>query len=239
MVLSNANTQVVLATFNGTHNAAAGGSYPESFSGTMPQIHWGTYSLIAQADISNSVAESNKTNNTQIISLTITDIPPAISLFLPTNTLQLTSCVPLVVTLSAGVQMGSYTITNVAFFNDGTLIGQITNAPYSTQSPALDHGTNVITAQVLDSFGLNADSTNETIVVINWPNQTNVLRADLFSNTCVICMAALNGTNYVIQASSNLNAAAWQALATNQVTGSILVFTNQRTAPMRFYRTKY
>jgi hypothetical protein len=239
LVLSNANSTTVLATFPSPHNAPAGGSYTATFSNILPQIQWGNYTLIARADISNAVAEINKTNNSQVISLTVTDIPPAVTLFIPTNTLQLTSCVPLVFILSAGVQAGSYTITNVSFYNAGTLIGLATNAPYLTQSLPLDHGSNIIRAQVFDSFGLNAFSTNGAIVVINWPNQTNVLRADMFSNTCVVCMAALNGTNYVIEATTNLNSAAWQALVTNQVTGSILVFTNQMTTPKRFYRSRY
>ena len=182
------------------------------------------------------VAEANKGNNTQMIALTVTDIPPVISLFQPTNTMQLTSCVPLQFFLSAGVQMGSYAITNVSFYDGGTWIGQATNLPYRTPSLPLDHGTNVITAQVLDKFGLSATSTNTATIYIVWPNQTNVLRADVFSNTCVICMAALNGTNYVIEAKTNLSSPAWQPLATNQATGALLVFTNQQTTPMRFYR---
>jgi hypothetical protein len=52
-------------------------------------------------------------------------------------------------------------------------------------------------------------------------------------------MAALNGTNYVIEATTNLNPAAWHPLATNQVSGSVLVFTNQITAPRQFYRARY
>lgn len=236
LMLSNANTTVVLATFTGSHNAPAGGSYTETFSNILPQIQWGNYSLLAQADVTNAVAEANKANNTQVISVTVTDIPPVISLFQPTNTMQLTSCVPLKFGLSASVQMGSYSITNVAFYDDSTWIGQATNLPYRTLSLPLDHGTNFITAQVLDKFGLHATSTNPATIYIVWPNQTNVLQADVISNTCVICMTALNGTNYVIEAKTNLASPTWQPLATNQPNGSILAFTNQQTTPMRFYR---
>jgi len=239
LVLSNASTTVVLASFSGPHSAPAGGTYTETFSNVMPQIQWGNYSLLAQADVGNAVADGNKANNTQIISVTVTDIPPVVSLFLPTNTVQLTSCVPLKFGLFAGVQMGSYAITNVAFYDGGTWIGQATNPPYRAFSLPLDHGTNFITAQVLDKFGLNSISTNTATIYIDWPNQTNVPRADIFSNTCVICMAALNGTNYVIEAKTNLSSPTWQPLATNQASGGRLVFTNPQTVPVRFYRTQY
>ncbi len=239
LILSNANAKIVLASYTGPHNATNGGSYAESFSITLPQIQWGNYLLIAQADVSNAVAEADKTNNFQSMSLIVTDIPPAITLLMPTNTIQLTSCVPLKFLLSAGVQMGSYSITNVAFYNSGLLIGQVTNTPYRIISLPLDHGSNSIIAEVQDKFGLDIASTNSASIFVLWPGETNSLRADVFSNTCVICMAALDGTNYVIEAKTNLNSPAWQPLATNQITSGILVFTNQQTVPMRFYRTRY
>jgi hypothetical protein len=147
--------------------------------------------------------------------------------------------VPLFFTLSAGIQLGSYAITNVTFYDGGTPIGQTAAGPFRTQSRPLDHGSHSITVTALDKFGLSATSTNAATVFVLWPGQTNVLQADTFSNTCVICMAALNGTNYVIEATTNLTSPVWQPLATNQVTGGILVFTNQQTVPMRFYRTRY
>jgi hypothetical protein len=52
-------------------------------------------------------------------------------------------------------------------------------------------------------------------------------------------MAALNGTNYVIEAKTNLSSPTWQPLATNQASGGRLVFTNPQTVPVRFYRTQY
>jgi hypothetical protein len=147
--------------------------------------------------------------------------------------------VPVFFTLSAGIQLGSYAITNVTFYDGNIPIGLTTVSPYRTRSVPLDHGYHVISAQTQDKFGLSATSLITSALSVVWPNQTNVLRADVFSNTCVICMAALNGTNYVIQATTNLAAPAWQSLATNQPAGGMLVFTNQQSTPMKFYRTRY
>ena len=220
------------------HSVTLNGSYTNGpLPVTIPPVQAGNYYLIAVVDIGNNYPETNETNNTQAVNITITNLPPSIALLTPTNTVQQTSCVPVSFLLSASTQTGSYAITNVTFYDGGTAIGQATNSPYRTLSPLLDHGTHLIKAQALDKFGLGAMATSTISVV--WPSQTNVLLANEFSNTCVICMAALNGTNYVIETKTNLNGSAWQPLATNQVTGALLVMTNQQTVPIRFFRTRY
>ena len=238
--LSNATLGVVVTNweFYGYHSLPVSGSYLQSQLIPLPGVAAGTnYYLIAHVDDLNYVAELNKSNNFQVLQVTITNRPPAITLLTPPNPVQQTSCVPVSFLLSAGIQLGSYAITNVTFYDGGMTIGQATNSPYRTLSPLLDHGTHVIKAQALDKFGLGAMATSTISVV--WPSQTNVLLANEFSNTCVICMAALNGTNYVIETKTNLTSSAWQPLATNQVTGALLVMTNQQTVPIRFFRTRY
>jgi hypothetical protein len=141
----------------GYHSLASGGSYVQNQSILLPGIAAGTnYYLIAQADDRTNVPESDKSNNLQVMQITVTNRPPTIALLTPNNMFEQTSCVPVTFTLSAGIQLGSYAITNVAFFDGGTMIGQATDATYTAQSPYLDHGLHLISAQALDQFGLNA-----------------------------------------------------------------------------------
>jgi hypothetical protein len=225
----------------GPHNLSAGDGYVQTRTIPIPAIAAGIYYLIAQADDRDDVPESNKANNLQALQVAITNRPPTITLLSPTNTIQQTSCVPLVFALSANVGLGSYRVTNVAFY-DGSVtnvIASLSNAPYGARSQPLDHGTHLISVRAVDVFGLTATSAVSASVFVEWPNRTNYLRADIFSNDCVICMAALTGTNYVIESKTNLASPTWLPLATNMVQGPVLVFTNQRTAPVRFYRTWY
>jgi hypothetical protein len=224
----------------GYHSLSPGGSYIESQSIPLPGIAAGNYYLIAQADNRNFVPESNKTNDLQALQMTITNRPPSISLLAPTNTVQETSCIPAAFILSAGIQPGSYAVTNVEFYDGSALIGHRASIPYLLKGPPFGHGDHFITAQAVDMFGLRATSQVATASVV-WPSQLHVLRADLLGNDCVICMAALSGSNYLVQTATNLRSPiAWQPLVTvtNLVNGSILVVTNQRTAPVLFYRAE-
>jgi len=225
--------------WNDYHSTTPGGSFVENHVIQLPGIAAGAnYYLIAQADDRNFVPETSKANNLQVMQVTITNLPPSISLVAPTNATQLTSCIPVSFMLSAGVQLNSYPVTNVQFYDGTNLIGNTANPPYAMQSPRLDHGDHPITAQAIDKFGLSATSQVATVSVL-WPSQLHVLRADLQSNDCVICMAALNGSNYVVQTTTNLQSpVVWQPLVTNLVNGSVLVVTNLRNTTDRFYRAK-
>jgi hypothetical protein len=242
LTLSNASTQVVLGNSTTLHSAPAGGSYPETFTGKLPQIPWGTYSLIAQADAGNSVAEANKANNTQIVSVTVTSVPPAITLLMPTNQIVRESCVAVPFKLLAQTQPGSYTITNVIFYdgNPNNVIGQATNAPYSTTSLALGIGSHTIGVQALDNFGLSGVSTNVATITIRYPTNLHVLRADIAMNGDFVgCMCAYSGSNYVVESTTNVQTPTpWPPYATNLANANVLAFTNHPTAPRRFFRAR-
>ncbi len=242
--LSNAVTNVVLATFNSVHSAPAGGSYPEgNFNIPVPQIPAGTdYLLIAQADVAGAVAELNKTNNVQALSVTVTNLPPTIILLFPTNLTDRVSCVAVPIGLSAQTQSGSYTITNVIFYDGsiGNVIGSATNVPYSTNSVALDLGTHIIGVLAQDNFGLTGISSNLATNTIHYPTNLLVLRADLATNGDFVgCMCAVTGSNYVILATTNLKApASWLPYVTNQAFSNAVAFTNHPALPQRFFRAQ-
>ena len=242
LTLSNAVTNIVISQFSGPHNAPAGGSYSDDGTWNLGAIPAGTYMLIAQADVGNSVAEVTKANNIQTVSVTVMSIAPAITLFSPTNQIVRESCVAVPFKLLAQTQPGSYTITNVTFYDDntGNVIGQATNAPYFTTSLALDHGSHTIGAQALDNFGLSGISTNEATITIVYPTNLHVLRADIATNGDFVgCMCAYSGCNYVVESTTNVQSPTpWPPYATNLANANVLAFTNHPTAPRRFFRAR-
>ena len=242
LTLSNAVTNIVISQFTGPHNAPAGGSYSDGGTWNLGAIPAGTYTLIAQADVGNAVAEVNKSNNTQTLLVTVTNIAPAITLLMPTNQLVRESCVAVPFNLLAQTQPGSYAITNVIFYdgNPNNVIGQVTNAPYFTNSLALDHGIHTIRARAVDSFGLSGDSTNVATITIVYPTNLHVLRADIATNGDFVgCMCAYSGSNYVVESTTNVQTPTpWPPYATNLANANVLAFTNHPTALKRFFRAR-
>ena len=225
------------------HSTAAGGSYVETQTIALPGVAAGAnYYLIAQADDRNFVPESNKNNNTVVLQISITNLPPTnLVVLTPTNGLTLTSCIPLRFKLSAMAQLGSYEITNVEYFDGATPIGHATSPPYGVLSAPLAQGTHVITAQAMDQYNLQATS-QVTSLTINWP-PTNHLFVSVNSNQdCVICMGAQSNQTYIVETATALQTHAnWQPYLTNTavnepVGGPILIFTNHPTLPQRYFR---
>ncbi|HEX3626878.1 MAG TPA: CARDB domain-containing protein, partial [Verrucomicrobiae bacterium] len=241
--LTNASTNIVIASLNRQHTAPSGGSYTETYANLMPPVAAGNYTLVATADAVGDVAEVTKTNNIQLLSVTITNLPPTVTLLLPTNQIDLVSCVQLPIRLAAQVQPGSYSITNVLFYdsNSTNMIGSTTNSPYRTTSIALGFGTNLIGVMALDSFGLVGFSTNLATVTIHYPTNLNVLRGQFATNGDYVgCMCAYSGSNYLVLTTTNLAlpGPSWPPYVTNQPIINVLAFTNQPTAPHRFFRVK-
>ncbi|HVM49197.1 MAG TPA: PPC domain-containing protein [Candidatus Acidoferrum sp.] len=241
LTLSNATTQATVVSRGGQHTAPASGSYLESFSGTLPLVPPGTYSLIAQADSGNAVAEANKANSIEVISVTVIGLPPTVSLLTPTNQTVRVSCVAVPYPLLAQAQAGSYPITNVIFYDNGSNpLGQATNSPYSTRSIALEHGLHIITAKALDSYGFSAISTQATWVTIAYPTNLHVLREDIATDGDLVgCMCAYSGSNYVVESTTNVQLhTPWPPYVTNLAIGNVLAYTNHPTDPRRFFRAR-
>lgn len=220
------------------HNVLpTGGVWAHGAVITLPVVPSGTYYIIAKSDSGDQCAETNEVNNTIVLPFFLTNIPPTISLIEPTNSVQTTSCVPRSFLLSAQTQTGSQAITNVKFFAGTSVIANDAKPPYQVASQALAHGIHYITAQVVDAIGQRATSQVATVSV-KWPGQDVMLIDRTTNRTCVICMGAQAGDNYVVETTTNLLGAIWRPLRTNFVTGPALVFTNQADLPKQFFRAR-
>jgi len=72
---------------------------------------------------------------------------------------------PVNLTLTANAVSGSGTITQVAFYNNGALMGTVTQAPYTLEIPNVASGSYVITAKATDSNNVSATSASVTMTV--------------------------------------------------------------------------
>jgi len=89
----------------------------------------------------------------------------------PTNGAEFPAGVPITIAASAAM---ANPITNVAFFRDGTLIGNDTNAPYSVVWSNSTAHAYVLTATATDATGNSITTTNPVIVMVN-PNNPPVV----------------------------------------------------------------
>jgi hypothetical protein len=242
LTLSNAVTNIVFSQSSGFHNAPAGSGYPYGGTWNLGAVPAGTYTLIAEADANHEIAETDEINNIQTLTLVVTNIPPAITLLIPTNQIVRESCVAVPFKLLAQTQPGSYTITNVIFYDGNTnnVIGQATSTPYSAISLALGIGNHTIGAQAMDNFGLSGVSMNVATITIRYPTNLHVLRADIATNGDFVgCMCAYSGSNYVVESTTNVQTPTpWPPYATNLANANVLAFTNHPTAPRRFFRAR-
>jgi hypothetical protein len=91
--------------------------------------------------------------------------PPTVSLTTPTNYTVVN--VPGNVTLSAAAASASVTVTNVAFYQGATLLGNVASAPYNFtwSNPAAN--SYLITAVATDSTGTSTTSSAANLTVVN------------------------------------------------------------------------
>jgi glucose/arabinose dehydrogenase len=121
------------------------------------------------------------------------DVPPTVSITSPTNGASFTA--PAVVPITATAADSDGTVTNVAFFDGTTFLGQTNNTPY-TVTATLAPGSHPLTAVATDNGGLSTTSSVVNVTVnaaITGPNitLTNPPDNSVFGNTDTIGFQAL------------------------------------------------
>jgi len=118
------------------------------------------------------------------------NVPPTVAITSPTNAATFTS--PANVTLTASASDADGSVTNVSFFDGGTLLGGTNNAPFSIAA-ILTTGSHALTAVAQDNLGLATTSAvvNVSVSAANLaPTVTITNPADLatFGNTASIAV---------------------------------------------------
>src|ERR1035438_4985422 len=113
------------------------------------------------------------------------DLPPTVAITSPTNGASFTAPANVPITANANDSDGS--VTNVSFFDGGTLLGKTNNTPY-TVTASLTTGSHALTAVATDNLGLSTTSAvvNVTVSSANVPPSvtiTNPADNSVFGNT--------------------------------------------------------
>jgi hypothetical protein len=164
----------------------------------------------------------------------LTNVPPMISWVVPAN--NSTFIQPRTITLTASATDDYGTVTNVAFFNGTTLLGNVASGVGSQYSLTWNNaavGSYTLSARATDNSGV----TNTSPATINLVVQplTLTMPGTQINGQFRLTFQGQNGQNYVLATSTNLTD--WTPVWTNAPVNGVLSFTNvNATDRSRFYR---
>lgn len=159
---------------------------------------------------------------------------PSVQITSPTN--GSVYAAPANVTMQATASDSGGTITNVQFRAGLTVLTNETAGPFAATANITSAGSSTFSAIASDSGGVKA--TNSVTINVVAPSPL-VVSAPARSGTAnfQFMYSANAGLNYIVQRSTNLLSANWQALATNTASGSAVSFTDKNaTVSPGFYR---
>jgi beta-galactosidase len=165
----------------------------------------------------------------------LTNTPPVISWVVPTN--NSTFIQPNTITLTASATDADGTVTNVAFFNGTTLLGNVTTSVGNQYSLTWNNaavGSYTLSASATDNSGA-INISPATIAIVVQP-LTLTVSGTQTSGQFGLTFQGQNGQNYVLETSTNLTMG-WTPVWTNAPINGLLMFTNANaTDQARFYR---
>jgi hypothetical protein len=124
------------------------------------------------------------------------------------------------------------TVTNVAFFGNGSLLGSRQTAPFNITASNVNAGSFALKS-VATAGGISTTSSVVNISVVT-PVVTSLSAAAAVNNQFSFGYSANQGLRYVVESSSNLFD--WTPLFTNVATGNPSFFTNGISESANFYR---
>jgi hypothetical protein len=162
-------------------------------------------------------------------------VAPTVAITAPTNGATFTA--PANVALAATATVSGGTVTNVAFFNNGTtLLGSVKTAPFTLTASNLTAGAYALTA-VATAAGVSGTSAVVNITIVGPPRLTSpTFNGDTFS----FRYSADPGQRYVVQRATMIDPANvfdWVSVTTNLADSAVVLFSETLTTNVaRFYR---
>ena len=139
--------------YNGSTLLGTSTSSPYTFSWT--NVAAGNYSLTAKATDANGVSTSSSA-----AAVTVSGLP---SISLSANNTSFTA--PAIITLTAAASEANGTISKVEFFNGSTLLGTVTNSPFTYTWSNVGTGNYNLTAEAFDNNNNTATSSAVAVTV--------------------------------------------------------------------------
>jgi RHS repeat-associated protein len=168
--------------YNGGTLIGSATAAPYTFAWT--NVVAGSYSLTAVATDNNNV-----TTTSAAVAITVNNnTPPSVSLTAPIN--NAVYAAPAAITLTANATDSDGTVTQVDFYNGGTLLGSATVAPYSFAWSNVPSGTYSVTAIATDDRNASTTSAAITITVNALPTVTLSTDAATYTSPASITLTA-------------------------------------------------
>lgn len=161
------------------------------------------------------------------------NLPPSVSLTNPANNASFPAPANLVLQASA---TDDGTVANVQFFNDNSLLGNDTTAPFSFALNNVAAGNYAFTARAQDNVGLFATSSVINVFILT--NAVLTSPARLSDGKFRFTVQGISGQTYTAESSTNLTS--WSPFATNTAPASTFNITDSTSSSVleRFYRTR-
>jgi hypothetical protein len=167
----------------------------------------------------------------------LTNTSPVINWLVPTN--NSTFIQPKAITLTASATDADGTVTNVAFFNGTTLLGNVTAGvgnQYSLTWSNATAGSYNLSVTATDNSG-TTNKSPATIAIVVQP-LTLTASGTQSNGQFSLTFQGQNGQNYMLETSTNLMTG-WTPVWTNAPINGLLTFTNaSATDQSRFYRVR-
>jgi hypothetical protein len=165
----------------------AGRATASPYTLTLSDLALGAHTLTAVA-VDN---QYGATTSADVHFTVVPNQPPVVSLSAPIDGASYTS--PASITITADAADGDGNVTQVAFYENGTLIGIDTASPYSVAWTGVSAGSYVLTAVATDDDGATTTSTVVNISVHLVPTRMNVALA---ANGGVASASTIFNANY-------------------------------------------
>lgn len=194
---------------------------PFSFTNTFPTA--GNYSYFCTRHLNLGM--------TGEVIVAVAALPPTVTITNPPAGITLSS--PASLTLAAAASAATATITNVGFFQNAVLLGNVPAAPFSFHLSNLSAANYAFSAVASANNGLTATNSIAIRVVAASPV---LLGAPQFTppGRFQFNYSVNTGLTYMVQISTNL--LNWKPVATNPATLNPMIFTNPAASPAAFYR---
>ena len=204
--------------------------YRAASSGQMLIVKF-TARILFDADYGNVSLETATLSGANLP----TNAPPTVAITSPLNNATFVAPANITITADASDRDGS--ITLVEFFQNDTILGAVTNMPYSFSWTHVTAGNYTLTVKATDNLGAATGSGPVAISVTNSTPLAVVIENPGVSDGALhFSFATQAGLNYTVQLTDSLNPVNWQVATNFTSAGATVSVTNTTAVAERFYR---